>query len=207
MAASSLAAIDRDLEVSPEHAESDGIPPQTVIKSLRALLPRDTIFACDVGAHKSLACQAWRSYGPKTYMVSNGLSPMGVGLANAMAAKLVQPDKPVAAVVGDGGFLMYAGELATWARLNLPLTLVVAVDNSQTQVQRRQERRGYSLDSTSFQDVDFCGLARVFGIDAIRADTTADYAAAVQKATAANRPVLIEAHLDAQEWRRIPGAP
>jgi acetolactate synthase-1/2/3 large subunit len=113
----------------------------------------------------------------------------------------------VVAVVGDGGFLMYAGELATWARLGLPLVLVVAVDNSLTQVQRRQERRGYSLGSTSFQPVDYCGLARVFGIEALRATDSAEYAAAVQNALAANRPVLIEAHLDAQEWRRIPGAP
>ena len=153
------------------------------------MAPRNTIFSCDVGAHKALSCAVWKGYGPKSFYVSNGLSPMGVGLAFAMAAKLEQPDKPVVSVVGDGGFLMYAGELATWARLNLPLVLVVMVDGNLTQVQRRQERKGYSLKSTTFQQVDFCGLARTFGIDAIRATTDAEYKDAVGKALAANRPV------------------
>ena len=206
-ASASLREIDASLAVSAEHAESAGIPPQSVLTELRAVAPRDTIFSCDVGAHKSLSCQAWRSYGPQTYFVSNGLSPMGFGLPSAMAAKLERPDRPVVAVTGDGGLLMCAGELATWARLNLPLTLVVMVDANLTQVQRRQERKGYSLKSTTFQQVDFCAVARSFGLDAIRADGTAEYKQAVEKAVAANRPVLVEAHLDAQEYRRIPGAP
>ena len=206
-AAAARAEIATDLAVTAGHDPSIGIPPQTVLSELRAVAPRDTIFSCDVGAHKSLSCAAWKGYGPKTFYVSNGLSPMGVGLAFAMAAKLEQPDKPVVSVVGDGGFLMYAGELATWARLNLPLVLVVMVDGNLTQVQRRQERKGYSLNSTTFQQVDFRGLARTFGIDAIRATNDAEYKQAVGKALAANRPVLIEAKLDPGEYRRIPGAP
>ena len=132
---------------------------------------------------------------------------MGFGLASAMGAKLACPDRPVVSVVGDGGLLMYAGELATWARLNLPLVLVVMVDASLTQVQRRQERRGYSLTSTTFQRVDFCGLARVHGIDSMRANTTPELKEMLGKAVAANRPVLVEAVLDIEEYRRIPGTP
>jgi acetolactate synthase-1/2/3 large subunit len=206
-AAAARAEIAADLVVTAGHDPSIGIPPQTVLNELRAIAPRDTIFSCDVGAHKALSCAAWKSYGPKSFYVSNGLSPMGVGLAFAMAAKLEQPEKPVVSVVGDGGFLMYAGELATWARLNLPLVLVVMVDANLTQVQRRQERKGYSLKSTTFQEVDFCGLARTFGIDSLRASTSAEYKEAVSKGLASNRPFLVEAKLDPGEYRRIPGAP
>lgn len=206
-AAAARDEIERDLAVTPEHVESAGVPPQRVLTELRAVAPRETIFACDVGAHKSLSCQAWKAYGPKSSFVSNGLSPMGVGLASAMAAKLECPDRPVVAVIGDGGLLMYAGELATWARLKLPLTLVVMVDNHLTQVRRRQERKGYSLTSTTFQPLDYGALARSFGLDAIRAETSAEYRAAVETAIRANRPILVEAVLDAQEYRRIPGAP
>jgi acetolactate synthase-1/2/3 large subunit len=206
-AAAAREAIARDLAVTPEHDDAAGIPPQTVLDELRAVAPRDTIFSCDVGAHKSLSCQAWKSYGPRTFLTSNGLSPMGFGLAAAMGAKLTCPDRPVVSVIGDGGFLMYAGELATLARLNLPLTLVVMVDTNLTQVQRRQERKGYSLRSTTFQRVDYCAVARAFGLDAIRADDSAAYRRAVEQALATDRPVLVEAHLDAQEYRRLPGAP
>lgn len=206
-AAAAREEIARNLSVSPEHAEADGIPPQRVLSLLRSAVPRETIFTCDVGAHKSLSCQAWQAYAPKTFLVTNGLSPMGFGLASAMAAKLLQPDRPVVSVVGDGGLLMYAGELATWARLRLPLTLVVMLDASLTQVKRRQERKGYAVGSTTFQRVDFCALARSFGLDALRAETTPQFAEAVEQAARANRPVLIEAALDVQEYRRIPGTP
>ena len=199
--------IDRNLQVTPEHDESDGIPPQVVITALRAAAPRKTIFTCDVGAHKSLACQAWKAYAPRTFLVTNGLSPMGFGLASAMAAKLVHPDRPVVSVIGDGGLLMYGGELATWARLGLPLTLVVMVDGSLTQIQRRQERKGYSTRSTTFQRVDYSAMARAFGIDALKAERTAELCQAVERALQAERPVLIEAVLDVQEYRRIPGTP
>ena len=115
------------------------------------------------------------------------------------------PDSPVISVIGDGGLLMYAGDLATWARLGLALTLVVMVDNDLTQVQRRQEREGYSTASTTFQSIDYCALAATFGIDGVRVETTAEYADAVKRAAATERPFLIEAMLDAQEYRRIPG--
>ena len=207
LAAEVLGEIDHNLTVSTEHQESDGIPPQEVLTLLRAAAPRDAIFSCDVGAHKSLSCQAWRSYGPKSFAVTNGLSPMGYGLASAMGAKIACPDRTVVSVTGDGGLLMYGGELATWARLNLPLVLVVMIDSSLTQVKRRQERRGYSVVSTSFQRVDFCGLAKVHGLDSLRAETTEQLQRALETAIAANRPFLVEAVLDQEEYRRIPGTP
>ena len=200
-------AIAKMLAVSAEHNEADGIPPQGLLSDLREVCTRETIFTCDVGAHKSLSCAAWKSYAPHTFITSNGLSPMGYGLPAAMGAKLACPERPVVSVVGDGGLLMYAGEMATWARLNLPLTLVVMVDGHLTQVRRRQERRGFSLKSSTFQRVDFCAVAKGFGIDAVRASNSAEFRATVDKAMKSNRPVLVEAILDSAEYRRIPGAP
>jgi acetolactate synthase-1/2/3 large subunit len=206
-AEASRAAIGKSLAVSGEHREADGVPPQRALAELRAICPRETIFCCDVGAHKSMSCALWPAYAPRTFVTSNGLSPMGYGLPAAMGAKLACPERPVVAVVGDGGLLMYAGEMATWARLKLPLTLVVMVDGHLTQVRRRQERRGYSLKSSTFQRVDFAALAKSLGIDALTATTSAEYRAAVEKAVAANRPVLVEAVLDGMEYRRSPEAP
>ena len=130
---------------------------------------------------------------------------MGYGLPSAMGAKMARPDSPVITVVGDGGLLMYAGDLATWARLGLALTLVVMVDNDLTQVKRRQERQGYSTASTTFQSIDYCGLAACFGIDGVRVETAAEYADAVKRAASTDSPFVIEAMLDSEEYRRIPG--
>lgn len=198
---------DFELGVSPEHKEADGIAPQEVFSELRKLVPRDTIITADAGAHKSLASQAWEAYGPRSYLVSNGLSPMGFALGAALGAKLAEPDRTVVTFVGDGGFLMYAGDLATWARLGLPMIQIVMVDNALTQVKSRQETAGFGTQATSFQSIDYSAVARSLGIEAIRADTVAGFRDAVRQALAANRPVTIETMLDAGEYLRMPSRP
>lgn len=198
-------AVDADMAVSEHHRDEDGIAPQSVIAALRAVVPADGIFTCDVGAHKIVAGTVWKSYEPMTFFISNGFGSMGYGLGTAMGAKLARPDSPVVSVIGDGGFLMYEGDVATWARLQLPIVLVVMVDNDLTQVQRRQEKAGYSIHSTTFQRVDYSGLARLHGIDAVTAKSLTDLKLATTKAITDNKPILIEAILDSEEYRRIPG--
>lgn len=198
---------DYELGVSPEHDDKNGIAPQSVYRELRQLVPRDAILAADAGAHKSLASQAWEAYGPRNFFVSNGLSPMGFSLGAAMGAKLAAPDRTVITVVGDGGFLMYAGDLATWARLGLPMIQIVMVDHSLTQVKSRQQRAGYNTQATSFQKIDYGGVARSLGIESVRADSVASFREAVKHALSANRPVSIETILEAAEYARMPSNP
>jgi acetolactate synthase-1/2/3 large subunit len=198
---------DYELAVSAEHKESDGIPPVSVYRELRKLVPRDAIITADAGAHKSLASQAWEAYGPRSYFVSNGLSPMGFALGAAMGAKLAEPNRTVITVVGDGGFLMYTGELATWVRLGLPIIQIVMVDNGLTQVRARQERYGFSTQATDFQSIDYCAVARSLGVEAVRADTVDGFRKAVKQGLAANRPFTIETILDAGEYARMPSKP
>jgi acetolactate synthase-1/2/3 large subunit len=196
--------VDYELGVSAKHDAKNGIAPQAVFKELRKLVPRDAIITADAGAHKSLASQAWEGYGPRSYFVSNGLSPMGFALGAAMGAKLAEPDRTVITVVGDGGFLMYAGDLATWARLGLPMIQIVMVDHSLTQVKSRQQQSGFGTEATSFQEIDYCAVARSLGVDAIRADTVEGFRKAVQQALASNRPTTIETILDGGEYSRMP---
>ena len=61
---------------------------------------------CDVGSHKLAMGQFWRAFEPGTFYMSNGLSSMGYGVPAAIAAQIAFPEKPVLAVVGDGGMLM-----------------------------------------------------------------------------------------------------
>ena len=52
-------------------------------------------------------------------LISNGLSTMGFALPAAIGAALLDRDRPVVALTGDGGLLMCAGELLTAARERL----------------------------------------------------------------------------------------
>ena len=195
-----------ELGISLEYKESSGIAPQAVYKEIRKVVPEETIIAADAGAHKSLASQAWLTNLPLKYFVSNGLSPMGFSLGAAMGAKLALPSAPVISFVGDGGFLMYAGELATWQRLNIAMIQVIMVDNGLTQVKSKQLKKGYNTESTSFEKIEYKKIVESFGIDAIEADNVSELVQGIKMALQLNKPVSIIVNLDGSEYLRMPSA-
>ena len=55
------------------------------------------------------------------FCFTQAFQSIGLGLASALGAAVARPDRLTVAALGDGGFLMSAAELATAARLGLPL--------------------------------------------------------------------------------------
>ena len=70
---------------------------------------------------------------------------MGYAIPAALAAKLARPNREVVCLMGDGGFLMQAGEMATTARLGLKILFVVLRDGSLSLIEAKQRKRGYPL--------------------------------------------------------------
>ena len=195
-----------ELGISKDYNEANGIAPQAVYKEIRKIVPKNTIIAADAGAHKSLASQAWLTNLPLTYFVSNGLSPMGFSLGAAMGAKFASPESPVISFVGDGGFLMYAGELATWKRLDLSMIQIIMVDNGLTQVKSKQVKSGYNTESTSFDQVDYKNIVQSFGIEAFEVNNIKQLKDSITSALQLNKPVSIIINLDGSEYLRMPSA-
>src|SRR5205823_5016259 len=94
----------RDVFASRIRGSVKGLTAQDVLRELRAALPEDALVSCDVGYNKAVSAQCWPAYRPRTFFVSNGLPSMGYGLPAALALKLADRTRPVACVLGDGGF-------------------------------------------------------------------------------------------------------
>jgi len=176
------------------------LQPQQVLAVARRLFPRETVVSVDVGAHKILAGQYWTTYAPRTYLVSNGLSAMGYSLPAAMAARLVHPDRPVLAFVGDGGLGMYLGELETVARLGLRLVVVCLNDQSLSLIRLGQVRRGYPPYGVDFRNPDFAAVARECGWTGLAAETVAEVERALRVALESPGPVLVEARIQPEGY-------
>jgi acetolactate synthase-1/2/3 large subunit len=179
------------------------VSPLGLIQGLRSTFPRNGIVTCDVGSHKLLMGQFWRSYEPGTFFMSNGLSGMGFGIPAAIAAQLVYPERAVMSVVGDGGMLMMAHDLVLIRELQLPIIIVVLADNSLSLIRISQERRGYPPCA-----VDFCGprfdtLADAFGIRGEKATTIAEAQLAVERALEHQTSLLLEVPVDLQEYYEL----
>ena len=185
-------------------AESgNGFSPLRVIEALRAVFPREGIVTCDVGSHKLLMGQFWRSYEPDTFFVSNGLSGMGYGLPAAVAAQLVHSGRPVMSVVGDGGMLMMIHDLALIRELGLPIVIVVFCDRSLSLIRVSEERRGFPPYGVDFSPPDFAAIGRAFGICGIRAAAMQEISAAVETALSARQALLLEVPIDYREYYEL----
>ena len=124
---------------------------------------------------------------------------MGYGVPAAVAAKLLNPDRPVVCFVGDGGFQMSGLELATAAQEGLAIVVVV-VNNEMYGTIRMHQERAYPgrVVGTGLRNPDFAALARACGADGQAVERTEQFMPAFERALAARGPALIELRVDGE---------
>jgi acetolactate synthase-1/2/3 large subunit len=150
-----------------------------------------------------LVATQWRVTVPGTLLVSNGWSSMGYAIPAALAAKLAAPDRPVAAIMGDGCFLMMAGEMATAARLGLPIPFVVLNDESLALIRVKQERKGYAYTGVDLPDLTTARPVDYFGVPHRLARSPDEFRSHLAAALRANGPTIVEALVSPEAYSTI----
>jgi acetolactate synthase I/II/III large subunit len=153
--------------------DSDAFPlvPQRVVADVRTALDRHDIVLADTGAGKMWMSRLYPTYEPDTCLVSNGLSTMGFALPGAIAAKLARPDRRVLAMTGDGAFLMNSQELETAVREDIPLVVLVLVDEEYGLITWKMELELGRHSHTRFTNPDLVAYARSFGARGYRIES------------------------------------
>jgi len=177
-----------------------GLSGYELTRALRALFPRDTILATDVGSIKSITTQAWTAYEPLTFFESNGLSAMSYSFPAAMAARLEFPERPVLCTIGDGGFGMTHAEIETCVRERIHFVTVVYNDCALSLIDVAQQNRGYPTYGVRYGPVDFAAVAAGMGAWSRRVETLEALESAVKEGLRLDRPVVIEAIVDPAEY-------
>ena len=177
--------------------------PSDVVSIAREAAPPDAIMTTDVGSHKIMAGQVWQAREPRSVLIPNGLSAMGFGVPAAIAAKLTRPDRPVIALVGDGGFAMTATEMRIASALGVPVTVVVFADGSLNRIELRQQALGYPPTGTRMGGTDLAALAEAMDCDGVRVEDAAGLEKALAglgSRSAGARPLVIEARIDPAQY-------
>ena len=138
--------------------------------------------------------------GPGNLLVSNGWSSMGFCIPAAIAAKLVRPDRQVAACTGDGGYLMMVGEINTAVRLRLPVVFVVLRDRYLSLIRVKQTRRQFAWSGVHLYGDDYRPSDNLFGAPVVVAESEEAFRAAFASALTSAGPVVIEAVVDPAEY-------
>lgn len=216
-----FAVVDRD--VASHRAawlnrlrQIDRKPPQTIgadsqiplaglVDYLAASLPTDTIYCIDSGQIRRVAISRLRSPAQRTILSAEKLAPMGWGICAAIGAKLARPERPVAALVGDGSMRMHGVELATAARYGLSIVFVLCDNQAYGSMLSRPENQRTLAE---LPPVDWCGFAAALGVASCRLHSVAELPSILAAFRTSGAPLLITVSVplvDADAYREPSG--
>jgi acetolactate synthase-1/2/3 large subunit len=142
----------------------------------------------------------WPVREPNGMLISNGLSTMGFALPAAIGAALLDRDRPVVALTGDGGLLMCAGELLTAVREKVRVITIVFNDASLSLIEIKQQARELPPSGVALGAVDWVALAGSVGMPGWTARDEAELKGAIDHAVAHDGPTLIDAKIDRSNY-------
>jgi acetolactate synthase-1/2/3 large subunit len=173
-------------------AENTMEPNASIIKSLRAGAPENTILVAGMTQIGYYSRPFWPVYEPRTYLSSSYSGNLGYAYPVALGAKVARPDRPVVSVSGDGGFLFNAQELSTAARHGINVVAVVFNDSSYGNVARDLDESWGGQYGAELQNPDFMKLADAYGVVGMRAKEPTEVGRLVREAIEKDRPALVE---------------
>jgi len=188
-----------------EGATEDRFPltPQRIVHDVRKVIPPDGIVALDNGMYKIWFARNYRTSVANTLLLDNALATMGAGLPSAIAASLINPDKRVLAVCGDGGFMMNSQELETAVRLKQNLVVLVLEDRAYGMIRWKQEVDGFSDFGLGFGNPDFVSYAQSYGAKGSRVGNAAELATMLETAFRDGGVHLVVVPIDYSENMRV----
>ena len=186
--------------------DGPGVHPGRTIATLRRILPDDAIVTTDAGNFAGWAGRGFRFRRPGTFLGPTS-GAMGYGLPAAIAAALVHRDRPVVALVGDGGLAMTMAELETAVRVGARVVVVVFDNERYGTIRMWQERRGTGIGvATELGPVDFAAIARACGARGVHVTRDDEFEPALRTALVADRATVIQVALD-RAWVSIDELP
>ncbi len=118
------------LKAERTNARGNGkaIEPLALIGALAELMPRDTIYVDETILHGPLLRQHLPFTTPQSFF--RGFGGLGQGLGTALGVKLAARERPVALLIGDGGFLYNPVIQALGASKQHGLPILIVVFNN-----------------------------------------------------------------------------
>jgi acetolactate synthase-1/2/3 large subunit len=181
-----------------KYPKRGGLRAQHVLDRLDKLTGRNAIVTTDVGQHQMWAAQFCLTNKHRHWLSSGGAGTMGFGFPSAVGAKFACPEKPVWAIVGDGGFQMTMCELATAALHKIAVKILI-INNAYLGMIRQWQELFYDnrLSGADLEgNPDFVKLAAAYGIKGWRITRAGDVDRVLKAAIAYNDgPCLIDAEV------------
>lgn len=193
-----------DAKLHPDSCKECYPPkPQQIVHDVRTVMDREDIISLDNGIYKLWFARMYPTYAENTILLDNALATMGAGLAGAMTAKLVYPERKVMAICGDGGFMMNSQDLETAVRLGLDLVILLLRDDAYGFIRWKQQAMNFPDFAMDFGNPDFVAYAEAYGARGMRLTEGDRLTDILQEALAQKGPVLVDCPIDYSENAKL----
>ena len=181
-------------------------PQLAYLEAIRDVLPEDGLFVDEISQMGFASWYGFPVYRPRSFITAGCQGTLGSGFPSALGVKAAFPDRAVVSITGDGGFMFAAPELATAVQYGLNVVTVVFNNNAFGNV-RRDQIQGFDgrVIGSDLVNPDFVRFAESFGVEAHRVASPDALKPVLERALAADAPVLIEVPVErgaeASPWR------
>lgn len=195
-----------------EYAESwknlktDLVNPALFFEALRRKLGMDDIIVVDDGNHTFLAAELFPVLSPKSFISPSDFNCMGYCVPAAIGAKIANPEKKVAGIVGDGAFLMTCMEILTAATLNAGIVYFVFHDGELAQIAQGQQIPYNRKTCSILGEIKLQGIAMATGAAFLEMKRNEDIEAVIDRAFSiaeTGQPVIADVRIDYSKKTRF----
>ncbi len=173
-----------------------------VLREIRDMLPRDAISASEGANTMDIGRTVLPNFLPRHRLDAGSFGTMGVGLAFAIAAQAVHPDKRVVAVEGDSAFGFSGMEVEVACRYNMPITFIILNNNGISGGPSVMDPDRPPLPTSYVPQARYEKVIEAFGGDGYFVETPDQLRPALEKAFANGRPSVVNIMINPSAQRK-----
>ena len=174
--------------------------PQVVTYQLNKLLDNNAIVSSDSGTIATWAARYIEMRDEMQFSLSGTLATMANGLPYSIGAAVAYPGRQVVCIVGDGGFTMLMGEVATLVKYNLPVKVIIIKNNVLGMIKWEQMAfEGNPQFGVELQPIDFAGFAEACGARGYTIEKPEEAESILREALQHDGPSIVQAVVDPNE--------
>ena len=174
--------------------------PQVVAYELNKLLRNDAIVSADSGTIATWAARYIQIRDGMQFSLSGTLATMANSLPYSIGAAIAHPGRQIICIVGDGGFTMLMGEVATLVKYNLPVKVIIFKNDALGMIKWEQiVLEGNPEYGVELQPIDFAAYARACGAGGFTIEDPASAPSILSEALEYDGPAVVEAVIDPNE--------
>jgi len=174
--------------------------PQVVTYHLNKLLDNNAIISSDSGTIATWAARYIEMRDEMQFSLSGTLATMANGLPYSIGAAVAYPGRQVVCIVGDGGFTMLMGEVATLVKYNLPVKVIIIKNDVLGMIKWEQMvLEGNPQFGVELQPIDFAAFARACGAGGFTIEKPEEAESVLREALAYDGPAVVQAVVDPNE--------